>query len=104
MNWVYYGFTIFDNTKCGDTGSNPNSACGLNSVPLFIANFIRLGLYVAGALSVIFLIVGGLQYVLSSGNPQNTQRAKSTITYSLVGLLVALLAFAIVDFVIGRFT
>jgi len=102
-HWVYAGLTLFDNTKCSDANSNANSACGLNSVPLFIDNFIRLGLYIAGMLSVIFLIVGGLQYVTSSGNPQRTAKARTTMLYAIGGMLLALFAFAIVDFIIGSF-
>lgn len=55
---------------------------------------------VIGAVSVLMIIVGALRYVLSSGNPQATAGAKDTILYAVIGLVVAILAFAIVNFVI----
>lgn len=54
---------------------------------------------IIGGLSIIFIVVGGLQYVLSGGDPQNTQKAKNTILYSIIGLILSLLAFVIVSVV-----
>ena len=53
--------------------------------------------------SVIMLIVGGLKYVLSSGNSSSVEGAKNTILYAVIGIIVALLAAAIVNFVVGKF-
>jgi TRAP-type C4-dicarboxylate transport system permease small subunit len=50
------------------------------------------------------LIYGGYQYITSSGNPESAQKAKSTITWGIIGLIVAFAAYIIVDFVIGRLT
>jgi hypothetical protein len=49
------------------------------------------------------IIVGGLRYVLSAGDPKNTQAAKDTILYAVIGVVVALLAYAIVNFVLAQF-
>jgi hypothetical protein len=48
------------------------------------------------------LIWGGLQYVISSGDSKRVESAKSTILYAIIGIVVALLAFAIVSFVTGQ--
>ena len=56
----------------------------------------------AGGLAFIFIIVGGLKYVLSAGDPNQTATAKNTILYAAIGLIVSLAAFTIVQFVIGR--
>lgn len=64
-----------------------------------IANLL---IYLVGAVSVIMIIVGGLRYVLSAGNPSATSGAKDTILYAVIGVIVAALAFAIVNFVVGR--
>ncbi len=61
-------------------------------------------LLVIGIVAVIMLIVGGFRYVLSGGNEKGTAAAKDTILYAIVGIIVALLAYAIVNFVIGRFS
>lgn len=67
-----------------------------------VAHFTSLGLTILGALSVIFVVVGGLQYVLSGGNPQKTKQARETILYAVVGIVIAAGAFAIVSFISGR--
>ena len=54
---------------------------------------------VAGVLAVLFLIWGGTQYILAAGNPQKAAKAKSTILYSIVGLVIVVLAAAITFFV-----
>jgi len=60
-------------------------------------------LFIVGAISVIMIVVGGLRYVISGGNSGNITGAKNTILYAVVGLVVAVLAYAIVNFVIASF-
>lgn len=60
-------------------------------------------LYLIGAISVIMIIIGGLRYILSGGNSANITAAKNTILYAIVGVIVAILAYAAINFVIGSF-
>lgn len=60
-------------------------------------------LFIVGAVAVIMLIIGGLRYVVSGGDASKVQDAKNTILYALVGIVVAILAYAAVNFVIGSF-
>lgn len=59
-------------------------------------------LMVAGAVAVIFIVLGGIKYSISQGNPGDTQKAKDTIVYALVGLVFVILSFAIVQLFAGR--
>ncbi len=61
-------------------------------------------LFLIGAISVIMLIIGGIRYVVSGGDSTAVQNAKNTILYAIVGVVVAILAYAVVNFVIGSFT
>lgn len=61
-------------------------------------------LFILGAISVIMIIIGGLRYVVSGGNSTAVTAAKNTILYAIVGVIVALLAYAIINFVLGSFT
>ena len=61
-------------------------------------------LFLIGAISVIMLIVGGIRYVVSGGDSTAVQNAKNTILYAIVGVVVAILAFAVVNFVIDSFS
>lgn len=58
-------------------------------------------LFVVGAISVIMVVIGGLRYVISGGNSTNITTAKNTILYAVVGLIIAILAYAMINFVIG---
>ncbi len=60
-------------------------------------------LFLAGAVAVIVLIIGGIRYVISSGDSGQVQSAKNTILYAVVGLVVVIMAYAIVNFVINQF-
>lgn len=57
-------------------------------------------LFVIGAVSVIMLIIGGIRYTISQGDSAQVTSAKNTILYSIIGLVVAILAYAAVDFVV----
>lgn len=60
-------------------------------------------LFIIGAISVIMLIIGGIRYTISSGDSAAVTSAKNTILYAIVGIIVALLSYAIVNFVLGSF-
>lgn len=67
----------------------------------FIKTIINVLLFVVGAVAVIMIIVGGIRYVTSNGEQAHVKGAKDTILYAVVGLVVAILAYAIVNFVVG---
>ncbi len=59
-------------------------------------------LFLVGAISVIMLIIGGIRYVVSAGDQNAVTGAKNTILYAIVGIIVAFLAFAAVNFVTNQ--
>ena len=63
-----------------------------------IANVI---VSVLGILAVVVIVLGGVQYVTSSGDPGKVKKAKDTILYGIIGLMVALLAYGIVNFILS---
>lgn len=56
---------------------------------------------IAGIIAVIMIIIGGYWYVLSGGDPQKIKKAKDTILYAVVGLVISISAWAIIEFIIG---
>ena len=60
-------------------------------------------LFIIGAISVIMLIIGGIRYTISNGDSGAVTNAKNTILYAIIGLIVAILAFALVNFVLDSF-
>jgi len=57
-------------------------------------------LVMAGALAVVFLIIGGVQYVISAGNPTSAEKAKKTIIYALIGIIIIAASAFLVNFVL----
>lgn len=60
-------------------------------------------LRVAALLAVAYIVVGGIQYIRSQGQPDATQTAKNTIVNAIVGLVIAVTATVLVTFIAGRF-
>jgi len=62
---------------------------------LFLSNFIKLFMIVAGLFGFINLILAGWGYISSSGDPEKVSNATSKITYSLIGLIVVVASFTL---------
>ena len=67
-----------------------------------IQTIVRVLLFLIGAISVIMIIIGGFRYVISQGDSGAVTSAKNTILYAVIGLIVAIFAWAIVDFVVDN--
>ena len=74
---------------------------GPNGIFKTITNVL---LFIIGAISVIMLIIGGIRYTVSNGDSAAVTSAKNTILYAVIGIVVAILAYALVNFVITSFT
>lgn len=67
-----------------------------------ITGIINAVIAVLGIVCVIVMIIGGINYMTSSGDSGKVKKAKDTILYGVIGLVICVLAFAIVNFVIGN--
>jgi Type IV secretion system pilin len=76
--------------------SAPKDLFGPTGIFHTIANVL---IYIVGAVAVIMLILGGFRYVTSQGDAGAVKQAKDTILYGIIGVVVAILAFAIVSFI-----
>lgn len=79
-------------------GCDGNTTTDLQSVITTIINSI---VGVLGLVAVIFIVVGGVSYMTSAGDSAKIEKAKKTILYATIGLIICVLAFAIVNFVIS---
>jgi hypothetical protein len=59
---------------------------------------------IAAVISFLVIVIAGFQMIISAGEPQKITKARQTIMYAIVGLIVALSGATIVTFVIGRLT
>lgn len=87
-------------SKCAQGNETPDKVFGQGGVFNTITNVL---LFLIGAVSVIMLIIGGIRYTISGGDSAAVTSAKNTILYAIVGIVVALLAYAIVNFVLTSF-
>lgn len=74
---------------------------GPATVPEVVTNIINVLLFIVGAASVIMLIVGGIRYIMSQGDQAAIGAAKNTILYAIIGVIVAIIAYAVVNWVIN---
>lgn len=65
---------------------------GLDNLQDLIHNITNLALLVAGGIAVIYIILGGINYLTAYGNEEKASAAKKTITWAIIGLLVIILA------------
>lgn len=91
---VFKGCAGNSSAVCNSKGDNAQS---------IMKNVINTILLVLGMIAVIMIVIGGIRYTTSNGDSGAVKSAKDTILYSVVGLVVAILAFSIVNFVVGRF-
>jgi hypothetical protein len=85
-------------TACSQGGSQKETLFGAGGIFTVIANTL---VFIIGAISVIYLIVGGLRYVTSGGDSKAVTAAKDTILYAVVGVVVAVISFALIQFVVN---
>lgn len=80
------------------------------SIPKVPINSTTLGgifsgiLALAGVLCVLFIIIGAINYIISAGDASKIKKAKDSILYAGVGLVVVGISFMIVQFVVGLFS
>ncbi len=85
--------------KVNEVGTQYGSGASLQNT---IINIINAVVGVLALVCVIVIIIGGVNYMTSSGDAGKVKKAKDTILYGVIGLVVCVLAFAIVNFVISN--
>lgn len=83
--------------------------CKLNvsipgSLPKILLAVFEILLRIAGILAVVFVVVGGFQYLITTGEPDKAKGARTTIINALVGLVIAMLATAVVNLIGNNIT
>lgn len=68
-----------------------------------IKTLVNVLLFILGAIAVVMIVIGGIRYSTSNGDSGSIKTAKDTILYAVIGLIVAIMAYAIVNFVVGSF-
>lgn len=91
-----------------DTSVDPNSSIAVEifedtnktgNTPIF-QQVVNLLLFLVGSISVVMLIIGGIRYIVSSGDQNQVTGAKNTIMYAIIGIVVSVLAWGVVNFLL----
>lgn len=84
------------------TIASPDAVGGLgNFIWKIVLNVIDIILQIIGYAAVVFIIIGGFQYLTGGGNPDALRKAKATITNAIIGLIISLASVAIVNLIFG---
>lgn len=97
----------------GNTGTGTGTSSGIgptvtpvgdgsNTLTTNVASIINAVIGVLGLVAVVIIIIGGVNYMTSAGDAGKVKTAKNTILYGVIGLVICVLAFAIVNFVISN--
>jgi hypothetical protein len=106
--WVQFFAAAACKNGVNTSGVNTVSGISGNGLPQICANsdtlktVFLIAFSVIGGIAFLFLVIAGARYTLARGNPEAIQKAKNQIQYSLIGLVIAASAAAVVNFVVGR--
>lgn len=86
--------------------NSSSAACQDLSKPDGLSNILKnatnIVLFIAGALAVIMIIYGSIRFMTAHGNEKQVESARLIVTYSVIGLIIAILAYALVNFVLSN--
>lgn len=71
----------------------------LRCIPAVFGNVVDWAVALAGAVAVFFIVLSGIKFLTSGGDPKQVEGARKTLTYTIIGLLIVFLSFAIIKLV-----
>ncbi len=86
----------------GKTISEQVTASGGGDIGGVIGSILGAVFIVIAVVAVIVIIIGGIGYTTSQGDPGKVKKAKNTILYGIIGLIISVAAYAIVNFVLNK--
>jgi len=104
------GLFIFAGADCTNDGlmkqilgKNP-SELNKDDVPKAINNFVNILAAIASTVTLMFMVWGGIQYITSAGNQEQAGKAKSTLTWAIIGFIVIIASYSIVKIFLSKIT
>jgi hypothetical protein len=91
---------FFYKVYAAGAGNIPGGKFPQTSVQELVGKILDWVFGVAGAIFVIMIIVGGLQYLTAAGNEEASGKAKKIITYAVIGIAITVGAWAISEFIL----
>ncbi len=82
-------------------GGNENDVATIQGLECMIANIFTVIITLIGLSAFVMLVVGAVRWMLSGGNSSNLDKARNTMTYAVIGIVVALSAFIVINLISG---
>ena len=107
VTFPVHAINLTDCSQLGLDGSSPGCSIASehnlskDTSDSTVAGVIRVALGALAAISIVIIIVGGFQFVVSRGDPAQVKKARQTILYAVVGLVLAVSASVIVPYIIN---
>ena len=94
-----------DPTTCGEMGGEwKNNVCvpknAEDPITVYIQVFAGALVMLSGGIAVIVIAAGGVLYIMAHGNQQQLEKAKNTLTFGIMGMLIVIFSFLIVRVVL----
>lgn len=104
MEIIYYHLLNFAALLHKDDVNIPKDASGnpIAANTATIDTIMKVVFGFAGGIALIMIVIGGFKYIASLGNAQNVAKAKDTILYAVIGLVVCVIGYSIVSFVVNQ--
>lgn len=77
----------------------PEGVATLSCIPAVFQNVVSAALLFAGVVAVFMIVYAGIRYITSGGDPKAVEGAKNTLTWAVIGLIVIILSFFIINFI-----
>lgn len=108
LTTLTYTLPVYADTSlnpCEKTPDPWNKLCNINkdNLPGVIGTFIVILFIVAALVALLFLIWGGIKWIMSGGDKGKVETARSTIIAALIGLVITFLAFFLLSFILSLF-
>ena len=84
---------------CEEKANKGNPISGPDGILAKITNIVA---YVAGAAAIILIVISGIKYITSGGDPGKVSSAKDTLVNALIGLVVIVLARALIIYIVVK--
>lgn len=78
----------------------PNPLIAFEPTSIF-AQVINTLLLWGGAVALLFIIIGGFRFIISMGNPEGVEKARNTVLYAILGLILIFLSYLIVAYLLA---
>lgn len=96
--------TTLQNGLCVPQGGPTGGFANSKTLMGLLTEILKYLLYLAGAIAVLFIVIGGFQYITSAGNEEQAEKGKNTLVNAIIGLVVIIMSYAIIQVIANAVT